>query len=313
MDTNPIYISTIRSVAGSRRVDNVQQSSLAGKDESFVEKRLGAFELAEATIDETATVLAKSAASNALSSADVTPEHVGLLIFVTQNPDYGGIPHNSAILQAELGLPTSAMCFDVGLGCSGYIYGLKIAAAIMATSDIETALIVTSDQYRSRLDHEDSSTRLIFGDGAAATVVSKKTGPLALRGYRFGTDGSSYDAIIKTNETIHMNGRGVFNFARSVMPSEIRAFMSDNNLGEDTIDALLLHQGSRIIVEEIGKKLALPNATVPVELEGIGNAVSSSIPLLLEKRLADPAMKTAILAGFGVGLSWGITWVERVK
>lgn len=85
-----------------------------------------------------------------------------------------------------------------------------------------------------------------------------------------------------------MNGRGVFNFARSVMPSEIRAFMSDNNLGEDTIDALLLHQGSRIIVEEIGKKLALPNATVPVELEGIGNAVSSSIPLLLEKRLADP-------------------------
>lgn len=292
-------------------MDNIAAAASYGKDECFVSTRIGASTVRRAAPTESAVSLAVTASQEALTTSKVALSQVQLLIFITQNPDHGGLPHNSAILQAELGLSTSTTCFDIGLGCSGFAYGLAAASSIMKTLDLHTALIVTSDQYGRHLAPNDANTQMIFGDGACATVLSTKEGALEVKACRLGTDGTSYRALIREGNVIKMNGRAVFGFSRKIIPNEIRAFLKDSDIALESIDLLLLHQGSRAIVEEIREALELDLARVPVELDGTGNLVSSSLPMLLKSRLEDPSFARILAAGFGVGLSWGILWLER--
>jgi 3-oxoacyl-[acyl-carrier-protein] synthase-3 len=310
MSVPQIFIKAIGSQIASGRVDNVEQAAQFGKDAAFVDLRIGARQLPDCAGGETATSLAISASQIALSKAELSGEKIGLLVFVTQNPDHGGLPHNSAILHGKLGLQTSAMCFDLGLGCSGFVYGLSIVSSLMQTQKIKHALLVTSDQYRAKLIDNDTNTNLLFGDAACATVLSQE-GILKVVDTRLGTDGSAYRALIREEDGIIMNGRAVFGFSRTVIPDAIKTFCDDLGLGLDNVDQFLLHQGSRAILEEIASKLGLQKDRVPIEMGATGNTISSSLPLLLERRIDDKTLHTIILAGFGVGLSWGTAFLER--
>jgi 3-oxoacyl-[acyl-carrier-protein] synthase-3 len=302
----------IGSSLGAVRVDNKAVAAGFGKDASFVAERIGALELRRAAPIETAVSLAAAACRDAVRNTNLSLKDVGLVLFVTQNPDHGGLPHNSAMLQAELDLPNSAVCLDIGLGCSGFAYGLAVASSMMKTLGLQTALLVTSDQYGRHLRADDSNTQMLFSDGACATMLSTREGALEIKACRLGTDGRSHDALIRDDDNvIRMNGRAVFGFSRKVIPNEIRAFVEELGVALETFDALLLHQGSRAIVEEIRKELNLDQNKVPVEIEGYGNLVSSSLPMLLKPRLENRSLSRIILAGFGVGLSWGAVYLER--
>lgn len=307
-----VYIEAIGVRLGASCVNNVAVAASFGKDAEFLSMRIGALEVRRAGSDETAVSLATAACIEAIKSSEISFEDVQLLIFITQNPDHGGLPHNSAILQAELGLPVSVACIDIGLGCSGYVYGLAVASSMMKTLGIRNALVVTSDQYGRHLGPEDANTQMLFGDGACATVLSTQQGALEIKACRLGTDGTSHAAITRDDDNvIRMNGRAVFGFSRKVIPNEIQAFVDELGIALENFDALLLHQGSRAIVEEIRKELNLGLEKVPVEIESYGNLVSSSLPMLLKPRLVDRSLSRIVLAGFGVGLSWGAVYLER--
>ena len=201
------------------------------------------------------------------------------------------------------------MCFDVGLGCSGYIHALAIAASIMKSGSYRNSLIVTSDQYRPFLKKDDPSTNLLFGDWAAATILTS-TGIHELKCASFGTDGKNFSSLVRGDDGIKMNGREVFNFARKVVPTSIKEFCHENDIKLSDIDLFLLHQGSKVVVETVAKSLELSLARVPVDLTDIGNAVSSSIPILFEKYMNQGNYKKVLMSGFGVGLSWGNLLIE---
>lgn len=313
MKLGGVFVRSIGCVEATDRVDNVAQAQALGKDAEFVATRVGTKTLPQAAAGETPTALGVQAAHKALAQAQVKPDEISLLVFVSQNPEHGGLPHNSAVLQDRLGLPVSAICFDLGLGCSGYAYGLVATAAMMQAANVDKALVVTSDQYRAALKPDDRNTRLLFGDAACATLLDRRGGALELKAARLGTDGSGHTALIRDEDGIAMNGRAVFNFSREVIPREIEAFLHEEGLDRNDLDALLLHQGSRAIVDEIRRKLDLSEEVVPLGLEGRGNTVSSTLPFLLAPRLGDDGPRCILAAGFGVGLSWGLLLLERPR
>lgn len=306
-----VFIKAIGCAEASGRADNLAQAAMIGKNADFVDQRIGTRSLPEATEDETAVALGVRAADEALARARLSASDIGLVIFVTQNPDHGGLPHNAALVQHRMGLPVSTICFDMGLGCSGYCYAVVTAASLMKAAACRYSLVVTSDQYRAKLSPDDMNTRMLFGDGACATVLGLDDGCLELCGARLGTDGSGHSALIRKDGWITMNGRAVFNFSRKIIAPEIESFLNEIDVSKSSLDAVLLHQGSRAIVEEIRAGLGVSESCCPVEMEGRGNTVSSSLPFMLAPRLEKNGPRQIIAAGFGVGLSWGLLWLHR--
>jgi 3-oxoacyl-[acyl-carrier-protein] synthase-3 len=290
------------------RLDNVERAAKFGRDAAFVADKLGPLRVARKAADEDTSDLAVRAVQ-AIQGFD--PVTVDGLIVCTQNPDGHGLPHTSAILQARLGLPTTCAAFDIGLGCSGYVYGLAIARSLMETYGLKSVLLVTSDPYSKIVDDEDLDTALLFGDAAAATWITVGPG-LAIGPARFATDGAGADHL-KVNAAGHlvMHGREIFNFTARAVPEQIAALLADAGLDKAEVDSFLLHQGSRYIVRTIQQRLGVAPEKVPIGLTDYGNAVSSSIPLILAGMLDDTAQKRIVLSGFGVGLSMASMILER--
>jgi 3-oxoacyl-[acyl-carrier-protein] synthase-3 len=263
-------------------------------------------------------------------------ESVDALIFCTETPDYP-IPPNSSILHGLLNLPTNVMAFDITLACSGFVYALGMARSLILSGSAQRVLIVAGDTY-SRLIHAgDRSSRCLFGDGAAATIVG--TGPgVKILDVVFGTSGAKYDRFIvraggsriprsyatckatedrsgnvRTAEHIEMDGLGVLSFFNAVVPQAVKDILRRNNLSPDKIDCYIFHQASLVALQGIARGLNIPFDQMIVNLAKIGNLVSASVPIALryaqEEGRLEPG-QTAVLCGFGVGLSWATALVK---
>jgi len=243
---------------------------------------------------------------------DLKLEDVQALVIVTQNGDAEGLPHTSAIVQHKLGLPTHAACFDVSLGCSGYVYGLYVLKGFMQATGLKNAILVTADPYSKIVDRADRMTTLLFGDAATATWITEdpvwELGPA-----RFGGDGGGAEYLVVKDGNFHMNGRQVFNFACLKIIPHMQEVLDELQMNMDEVDAFCLHQGSGAIVDAIAKRLGDNGSKVIKDMFGAGNTVSSSIPMLLEHYGFDGKWKNAMLSGFGVGLSWGSALLVRPK
>lgn len=248
-------------------------------------------------------------AVHALQAQGIQTDDIGLLVVCTQTPDDHGIPHSSAVVHGKLGLPDSCACFDISLGCSGYVYGLSIVSAFMQANGIQRSLFITCDPYSAIVDPADQATGLLFGDAATVSLLESSGAGWALKDSLFATQGKGGDAIHNRKGVLHMNGREVFNFALTQVPKQIRCLLERNRLTLDDVDLLVLHQGSRYIVEKIRERLKQPAEKVPVYLSGIGNTVSSAIPLTLAHHLHTRPARI-VLSGFGVGLSYASTVLE---
>lgn len=251
----------------------------------------------------------------AFEGLDRRPDAVDCLVVCTQNPDGSGLPHTSAVVHGKLGLPAQCACFDVSLGCSGYVYGLSIVQSFMQQNRLARGLLFTADPYSKIIDPKDKNTALLFGDAATVTLLdaAEQPGRWRMGPFRFATRGKDGAALENRAGTLAMNGRAVFNFSATEVPPQVSALLADAGLKAEDVDLFLFHQGSRFIVDQLAKRLDLPAAKVPVNLAEQGNTVSSSLPLLLQEHLGDSRLRRILLSGFGVGLSWASCLLTRAE
>ena len=266
--------------------------------------------------NETALDLAYKAGKKLVKKIDKST--IDTLIFVTQSPDYF-LPTSACILQNKLKLNQDVKCFDINLGCSGFIYALSIAAAYIETDISKRTLIICSDTYTKFINKRDRSTRPLFSDAASATQLSKSKNK-KVSSFILGTDGSGHkDLIVKhggarTNfqssekPKLFMNGPNLFMFTISSIPRNILKLLKKSKLTTGQIKKFFFHQASKIILENLSRKMNINENKMYCNLNNIGNTVSSSIPFALkqahnEKKISRNDL--LVLSGFGVGLSWG--------
>lgn len=310
-----------------RAVASDEVARWSGLEDKFIAEKIGIASRRFLGENETPVGLAKSACEDLVRRVpELDLGKVGLLVLVTQNPDYK-IPHSSALLQHALGLPVGTGCFDINLGCSGYVYALSAVKGLMLSEEIRDALLVTCDPYSRIMGRADRDTIALFGDAATATWLSAEKGAEIGR-LDWGTDGAGAENLIvpqggsarplssvdhpdpklenAADVRLHMNGRGIFNFMIQRLPGTLKACLEKNRLSQDAIDYYVLHQASRFMLQTLASRLRIPEEKLPMNLERVGNTVSSSIPLLLAELGDKGALrgKTVLVSGFGVGLSW---------
>jgi 3-oxoacyl-[acyl-carrier-protein] synthase-3 len=309
-----IGIRAIASHVPALRVSNLERGARAGKDAAFISDKIGFEHVARRDAAQDTSDLCVAAMQSLPETwAGYDPAAVDCLLVCTQNPDAHGLPHTSAVVHAKLGLGHDVACFDISLGCSGYVYGLATITALMRAHGLKSGLLFTADPYSKILDPGDWDTELLFGDAATATWVT--TDPVYVpRPAMFATDGTMGHSIAvpERGATLRMLGSNVFKFTMTAVPAQIERYLAREGLSKEDVDAYLLHQGSRFIVENLGRKLGIPPEKAPFEAGGLGNTVSSTLPLMLERRLADPPAKV-LLCGFGVGLSWATMLLDATQ
>ena len=276
---------------------------------------------------ETSGDLAEKAARRLFLDNSIDPSSIDFVILCTQSPDYY-LPSTSCVLQDKLGIPTSAGAFDFNLGCSGFIYGLAVSKGLIAGGVAKNVLLLTAETYNKYLHPKDKSGRSIFGDGAAACLVSTE-GFAEIGEFSLGTDGSGADnLIVKTggarfpekmndlsfdeganphsSDYLFMNGPAIFNFTLKVVPPMIEELFEKNQLSKEQIDQYIFHQANSYMLSFLKKKLKIEDEKFFVNLSTFGNTVSSTIPIALcDVKRQDKLHGNILLAGFGVGLSWG--------
>ncbi|MDR3171665.1 MAG: ketoacyl-ACP synthase III [Treponema sp.] len=278
--------------------------------------------------DETATDMAIQAALN-LFAQGIDKAGVDYLLFCTQSPDYA-LPASACIIQDRLGLSKNTGALDFNQGCSGYIYGLSLAKGLIVAGIARQVLLLTAETYTKRLHAHDKGTRTIFGDAASATLIGT-AGFAEIGDFCLGTDGSGAEhLIVKTGgarnpqkantltwdenhnpvsaDHIYMNGGEIFAFTLQTVPPLVAGVLAKNKLSKDGIDLFVFHQANQYMLEFLQKALHISKEKFYLYLSEVGNTVSSTIPIALSEALKSgvyrPGMKT-LLAGFGVGLSWG--------
>lgn len=310
-----VGIRAIRHVVPERVIGNEGLVAAHGFDEAFIRDKLGIAERRFAAADEYVSDLAAAAGAKLLAECAVDPASIGLLILVTQTPDTC-LPHVSAVLQNRLGLPQTTAAFDISLGCSGYVYGLATAIALMEAQGIENGILITAETYSKIISPDDRATAPLFGDGAAATLLGPNPVYRAGR-FAFGTDGGRSGALIARGigvrrddpAPLFMDGRAIFGFAMGTLPGHVDVCLEMNGVARDQIDAWVFHQASRHMLTSLAPRLKVPMDRLIVDMADIGNTTSSTIPIALDRRILSLGDKPrrVLLAGFGVGLSWAST------
>lgn len=286
--------------------------------------------------DETAGDMAEQAARRLFVENGIDPQCVDFLLLCTQSPDYF-LPSTSCLLQNRLGLRTDIGAFDYNLGCSGCIYGMAVAKGLITAGIAKNVLLLTAETYTKYLHPSDKSNRSIFGDGAAACLVSTD-GSALIGEFAMGTDGSGAEnLIVKTggarqkkvtglsmtdeeghtwfDDYLYMNGGAIFNFTLDAVPALVKQVLSKNNLTKEDVGYYVFHQANKFMLNTIRKVCTLPKEKFYVNLEETGNTVSSTVLIGLKDCLDKGTIQkgmNVMITGFGVGLSWAGTVLKFI-
>lgn len=271
------------------------------------EKIAGKVGIAERHIaapDETASDMAVAAAERLFANGHDRSQ-IDFVLLCTQSPDYM-LPSSACLVQHRLGLSTKCGAFDFNLGCSGYEYGLVVAKSLIRSGVAQNVLLLTAEMYTKYLSQDDKGNRTIFSDGASATWVGKE-GFAEIGECSLGTDGSGAEFLIKRPyEPLYMDGGAIFDFSSDVVPQMVEDVLHKSNLQMDDINLWVFHQANKYMINYIRKMLEIDKERFYIYMEHVGNTVSSTIPIaLVEARNEGKLHGNIMLAGFGVGLSWG--------
>jgi 3-oxoacyl-[acyl-carrier-protein] synthase-3 len=307
-----IGIRAIGSYVPPDRVDNHARLAEFGMERAFLTDKIGIDTVSRRARGEDTADLCVQAFAKLQTDAGMDSSKVDCAVVCTQNPDGRGLPHTSAILHGRLNWPAHAACWDISLGCTGFVHGLSILQSFMAAQSLQNGLLFTADPYSKIIDPGDRNTSLLFGDGATVTWLSQADEmnlfiPVASC---FHTEGSRGGALENRDGKLHMDGRA-FNFSATVVPRQVDELLAKRRLKRDDVDLFLLHQGSKYIVDSIRQRLGLDEARLPLGLAKHGNLVSSSIPVMLHEYLARTDISRIFLSGFGVGLASASCVLER--
>lgn len=282
--------------------------------------------------------LATAAAQALIHDHNIGTDAIDFVILVTQSPDFA-LPSTACLVHAALNLREDAGAVDVNMGCSGYIYGLRFASALIDSGQALNVLLLTSDTYSKYLNPKDKTVRTIFGDGATASLISKSESS-NLKGFFFGTNGKGAANLIVPNGglrhggaltplasseqrelpehhyNLFMNGAEIFNFTIDVADSAMREVLSRSEMEFEEVDHFVFHQANKFMLTHLRKKLGIPEEKFPILMSSWGNTVSGTIPMALNEMRASGALRPGdkcLLLGFGVGLSWaGCTFIEEL-
>ena len=230
------------------------------------------------------------------------------IIHVSQSA-FSRLPTSACIIQDEIGLPKNLMAFDLIQGCSGFVYGLSTATAMMQQNALKKVLIVCADTYSKYIPLNDRTNRPIFADGAAAAIV-ENTGEGSIGPFSFFTDGSGGDLLTlqekNGGEKLFMDGKQVLKFSVREVPKVFDNLLSKAHLEKRDIDLFVFHQASAVILRQLKNKLNIPDEKWFQNIKNIGNTVSATIPIAIKQAIDGGLYKknmNIMLMGFGVGLS----------
>ena len=295
-----------------------------------VASKIGVSERHLVAENETSADLAAKAAGKLFEEYQISPSSIDFLLLCTQSPDYF-LPTTACILQERLGIPTTTGALDFNLGCSGFVYGLAIAKGLIAGGIASCILLLTAETYSKFTHPLDKSNRTIFGDGAAATLISNN-GFAEIGNFSLGTDGRGADKlIVKTGGMRHpekmndlqmsegnpvssdhliMDGSEILNFTLDAVPILVHDTLHKNDMIQPEIDWFVFHQANKYMMNFLRKKIKIEEDKFYYCLEKFGNTVSSTIPIALKEAMNDGSIQIGqkvVIAGYGVGYSWGGT------
>ena len=301
-----------------------------------IEKKIGIKERHITVDGETASDLAIKAAEKLFAANGIDRETIDYLIFVTQSPDYH-LPTTACLIQTRLGLSKKITAIDVNLGCSGFVTGLSLAKAIIVSGQAKNVLLLTAETYSKYMHERDKSNRTIFGDGAAATLVSTE-GFAEVGEFVIGTDGTGAEnLIVKTggarhpqpmndlkfddfgnpfsSDNLFMDGPAILNYSLDSIPQLVKDVLEKNHLEMDDINLHVYHQANIFLANLERRKLKIPQERYYCNIEHVGNTVSSTIPIALCLALQDGTIKDGfniLSVAQGLGYTWG-GFVLKIK
>jgi 3-oxoacyl-[acyl-carrier-protein] synthase-3 len=286
-------------------------------------------------LDETAGDMAGQAARLLFDEYSIQPSTIDFILLCTQSPDYF-LPTTACVLQDRLGMPVTTGALDFNLGCSGFVYGLALAKGLIAGGIAKNILLITAETYTKHLHLKDKSNRTIFGDAAAATLISTD-GFAEIQNFSLGTNGKGAKNLIRktgglrypgklndlrfdennnpiSSDYLFMNGSEIFDFTLETVPILVQDTLSKNGLDQKQIDLYIFHQANKHMLNFLRKKIKIEEDRFYYFLEKVGNTVSSTIPIALKEAQVEKKLKgNVLLAGFGVGYSWAGTVLKIIN
>lgn len=294
-----------------------------------VAAKIGVSERHIAADDETAGDMAVKAAQRLFTESLLKPDDIDFVMLCTQSPDYF-LPTTACIIQDKLGIPVRSGAVDFNLGCSGFVYGLALAKGLITGNIAKNVLLLTSETYSKYIHPLDKSNRTIFGDAAAATVISED-GFAEILNFSLGTDGRGAERLIVqsgghrvpksrndlsldesnnpvSSDHLFMDGTEIFNFTLEMVPELVNGTLSANSTDKDEIDLYIFHQANKYMLNFLRRKIQIPENKFYYFMEKVGNTVSSTIPIALCEAIRDKTIDLShnkvLIAGFGVGYSY---------
>lgn len=319
---NDVKVAAIAASVPEEEIDIAAKLNDPEEDPRFIKqfmKNTGIKARRKSGYEQTAADFSYSAAKQIMDAGYYQPEEIGVLINITQTPDYR-TPATALTLHKRLGLSKSCLAFDINLGCSGFVYGVSLAASILETSTATKGLVTVGDTLARGRKHvklkRSSNTGLLFGDASAAILIEKG----ADHGFctALMSDGTGHKALSSPYnawkhpvgpESIPGDDIAVFNFTISEVPAILREYMEKTGTTIDDYDDLVLHQANMMILKNIAKRVGVPMDKVPVCLDRFGNTSGCSVPLAIVDKYGEKTEDrdvNLLTSSFGIGLSWGV-------
>ena len=330
-----IHIQGLGTYVPTKRITNVDLMSLVDTNDEWIVSRTGIKARHMLADDENGSDAGTEAALKALEDAGITAEDITHVLTATCTPDYL-CPSTACIISGKIG-SHGAMAFDLNAACTGFVYGLDVANSILAGKPGAKVLLVGSEAFTRRLNWEDRTTCILFGDGAAAAVLTngdagtpKRCLPSAprLRDVRCGADGRQYPLLtvgggtnrnykpgdpVQDDFYLQMQGREVFKQAVRSLSAVCSELLEDNGLTLEDIDLFIPHQANLRIIVAVGDRLKLGSKKIFVNLDEYGNTSAASIPLGIGDACAQGRIRPGsrvLLSAFGGGFTWGAALLE---
>ncbi|MFH0866459.1 MAG: ketoacyl-ACP synthase III [Bacteroidota bacterium] len=322
-----------------REFNNMDYDLIPLKERETLIKMTGVEKRRIAKLGMTTGDLCEQAAVQLFAETGWNPASIDVLVFVSQSRDFL-IPCTSVILQHKLGLPKTALAFDIPLGCSGFIYGMAVMGSLLSSGVLKRGILMAGDISTVNCSFKDKSTFPLFGDAGSVAFFEYNADADPVH-FNLQSDGSGWEAIsipeggmrnfankesfdyhdidegVSRNKVqLTLNGIEVFNFSLREVAPNINELLTAFSFPIEKFDYYLFHQANLLMNESIRKKLRLPKEKVPYTLAKYGNTSSASIPLTIISEIRDDFTTkdlSLLLCGFGVGLSWGTAFINTSK
>lgn len=321
----PVGILGLGTFVPERVMTNADLEKIVDTTDEWILTRTGIRERRICSAEESTSVLAIGAARAALVSAGLDVGDLGLIIVCSMTPEFIS-PSTACLVHRALGAPTTCAAFDLSAACSGFVYGLSVAASMIRGGAIRRALVIGADAMSKVMNYHDRTTCVLFGDGAGAVVLGPVEPGRGLLGQALGADGTGSDHIVVPVPGIHqpltekyiadearcmrMAGNEVYKFATRICGQALEEAIANigNGLRIQDLEVIVPHQANVRIIEAAAKKLGIPAERFVINIDRYGNTSGATIPLALADARAAGRLKPGTLLGmvaFGGGLTYG--------